>query len=98
MHKRAYNGTVRVDWDGRKAAGNLSKHGIDFVDAVPVLFDEHSVTAVDERAGEHRSVTIGADATGRVLVVVWMWRAGCVRIISARMATPRERRRFEEQR
>lgn len=87
-----------MDWDPRKAAGNLGKHGIDFVDAAPVLFDELAVTTEDEHAGEARSVTIGTDAVGRVLVVVWVWRAEQIRMISARRATPRERRRYQEKR
>jgi len=48
---------------------------------------------VDE---EERWVTMGLDATGRVLVVVYTWRAESVRLISARKATARERRRYEE--
>ena len=45
---------------------------------------------------EERWVTLGLDALGRVLVVVYAWRGESVRVISARKATPRERRRYEE--
>ncbi len=86
-----------ADWDPRKAAGNLRKHGVGFMDAAGVLYDERAVTIPDDSGGEHRWVTIGADAMGRVLVVVYAWRAGRPRIISARRATPRERRQYEEQ-
>lgn len=85
-----------MDWDPRKAAGNVRKHGIDFVDAVPVLFDELAVTTEDEHPTEDRRVTIGVDTIGRVLVVVWAWRGDGIRLISARRATRSERRRYQE--
>ena len=49
----------------------------------------------DEETGEERFVTTGMDALGRVLVAVYTWRAKRLRIISARSATPRERRQYE---
>ena len=45
---------------------------------------------------EERWVTMGLDALGRVLVVVYTWRGESARLISARKATARERRRYEE--
>ena len=79
---------MELEWDQRKANANLRKHGVDFADAGTVLHDDH--------AGEERFVTIGLDALGRVLVVVYTWRAQRVRIISARSATGRERSQYEE--
>jgi len=64
-------------------------------DAATVLHDDHAITVPDERTDEERFVTIGLDALGRVLVVVYTWRAGRARLISARSATPRERRQYE---
>jgi uncharacterized DUF497 family protein len=84
-----------VEWDARKAAANLRKHGIDFTDGATVLHDDYAITILDEAPGEERFVTIGMDALGRVLVVVYAWREAGVRIISARSATQRERRRYE---
>jgi len=45
--------------------------------------------------GEERFVTIGMDALGRILVVVYTWRGERLRLISARKATPRERSEYE---
>jgi uncharacterized DUF497 family protein len=46
--------------------------------------------------GERRFVTIGSDATGQVLVVVYTYRGEMIRFISARKATPGERKAYEE--
>ena len=83
------------EWDGRKAASNLAKHGVDFADAVAVLEDDLAVTVRDDGAGEDRYVTIGMDATGRLLVVVYTLRGERVRIISAREPTSKERKSYE---
>ena len=84
-----------VEWDERKAASNLKKHGIDFADAATVLYDERAQTIRGDEAGEERYVTLGVDALARVLVVVYTWRGDRVRLISARSATLRERQEYE---
>lgn len=86
---------MELEWDQRKAVANLRKHGVDFADAVTVLHDDRAITVPDERSDEERFVTIGTDALGRLLVVVYTWREDRVRIISARSATPRERSQYE---
>jgi len=86
---------VELEWDSRKAAANLSKHGVDFADAATVVYDDQAITIPEERSGEERFVTIGMDALGRILVVVYTWRDERLRLISARKATPRERRQYE---
>jgi uncharacterized protein len=83
-------------WNRDKAASNLRKHGIDFADAVSVFSDDLAITIPDERFDEERFVTIGMDAFGRVLVVVYTWRGNEIRLISARQATRRERNQYEE--
>ena len=88
---------MRVEWDREKARTNLVKHGVSFADAVTALEDERAITVADERAAETRWVTVGMDAEGRVLVVVYAWRGDAMRIISARKATAGERRSYEEQ-
>ena len=86
-----------VEWDPVKALSNARKHGVQFADAFAVLEDERALTMRDPSAHEEeRWVTLGLDALGRVLVVVYAWRGESVRVISARKATPRERRRYEE--
>jgi uncharacterized protein len=87
---------MNLEWDPRKAAANRRKHGIDFADAATVLHDEFAVTVLDDDPGEERFVTIGTDAVGRVLVVVFTWRGHRIRLISARPATVGERRRYRE--
>lgn len=82
------------EWDARKAQANLLKHGIDFADAATVFEDASARTALEAHPREIRFVTMGMDALARVLVVVYTWRGDYVRIISARKATPRERREY----
>jgi uncharacterized DUF497 family protein len=89
---------VIVEWDPAKAAGNLRKHRVDFREAVTALEDPLSTTFRDPEHSleDSRFVTIGESANGRILVVAHADRRAAVRIISARQATPRERRFYEE--
>jgi uncharacterized DUF497 family protein len=90
---------VKLEWDGDKAASNLKTHGIDFADAATVLVDDLAITIRDDSIDEEeRFVTLGMDATARLLVVVYTWRGDTVRLISARSATASERRRHESKR
>jgi uncharacterized DUF497 family protein len=74
-------------WDRRKTAANLKKHGVDIADAATVLHDEQAITVRDDEGDEERYVTIGMDALGNVLVVVYTWRGERPRLISARKAS-----------
>jgi uncharacterized DUF497 family protein len=65
---------MELEWDASKAGANLKKHGVDFADAATVLLDPHAITIQDDRAEEERFITLGIDALGRVLVVVYAWR------------------------
>jgi uncharacterized protein len=96
MYDCAYNRQMAYQWDTDKAATNLRKHGIDFADAVSVFSDDLAITISDERFDEERFITIGMDALGRVLVVVYTLRGKDIRLISARPATRPERRQYEE--
>ena len=92
-----YDVGTRVEWDPEKAASNLSKHGVRFSDAEAVLFDPLALTREDPRArGEQRFVTIGADTSGRIVVIVYSHRGQRIRLISARPATRNERKAYEE--
>ena len=96
MYVCTYADDVDVEWDDEKASSNLAKHGIDFADAVTVLYDDLAITVADDTADdEARFVTLGSDALGRVLVVVYAWRQESIRVISARKATRPERRQYE---
>jgi hypothetical protein len=83
------------EWDKSKAKENKSKHGISFADTFAVFEDPNAVTLEDSRFGEERYVTIGMDAFGRILVVVYTWRGDTIRIISARKAVRYEVRQYE---
>jgi uncharacterized protein len=89
---------VDLEWDPKKAAANLRNHRVDFADAALALHDEFAITVVDDDLGEERFVTVGSDALGRVVVVVFTWRGRRIRLISARRATREERSRYEERR
>ena len=97
MYECAYTWGV-VQWDAEKAAANLRKHGVDFADAETALRDEMAMTVADDDPMEERFVTLGMDALGRLLVVVYEWREDDVRLISARKATRAERRQYEGKR
>ncbi|KPV52751.1 hypothetical protein SE17_13635 [Kouleothrix aurantiaca] len=84
------------EWDQNKAISNLQKHGVRFADAVAVFSDEFALTMADDFADEQRFVTLGADAFGTLLVVVYTWRAeDRIRLISARKANRQERLQYE---
>ena len=87
-----------LEWDPEKAASNYTKHGVDFHEAGSVLDDPLSTTFPDpdHSLDEQRYLTIGSSLSGRILVVAHTDRGEAVRLISARQATPSERR-FDEQ-
>jgi uncharacterized protein len=87
------------EWDNRKAARNLAKHAISFEVAREAFDDPCHIEELDERGdyGEDRFNAIGL-VKGRLLVVTYTLRETRVRIISARMAEPKERRQYHEKR
>ena len=85
------------EWDESKAKENKSKHEISFADTFSVFEDPNAVTLEDFRQGEQRYITIGMDAFGRILVVVYTWREDNIRIISARKAVRYEVRQYENE-
>ncbi|MBM4306196.1 MAG: BrnT family toxin [Deltaproteobacteria bacterium] len=88
---------MKVVWDNKKGAANIRNHGIEFSHAATVLDDPMAITIEDTRHTEQRFITIGSDLLGRVLVVVYSYSGEEeIRLISARKATPRERRIYEQ--
>lgn len=88
---------MNIIWDPRKAKSNLGKHGVRFSDAEVVFFDPNAITEEDSFArGEQRFVSIGLDANGHVIVVVYTYREDDIRLISARKVTRKERLQYEE--
>ena len=88
---------MRFEYDERKNAVNLAKHGIDLADAAWVFADPMRLDAADLRReyGESRRVVVG-EVLGRVWVVVYTLRGEAVRLISARKANEREQRRYQD--
>jgi len=82
-------------WDPNKARANFDKHKVDFADAVTALEDDSAVTIEDDNPDEERYITIGRDALGRILVIVYTYRDEAIRLISARKATARERVQYK---
>lgn len=84
--------------DDAKAASNLKKHGVSFTKAMTVFADPLSLTAFDPRhsSDEDRFLSMGTSASGRLLVVAHADRGDVIRIISARPATRRERKDYED--
>ncbi len=92
---------VGFEWDEENKAGiNFRKHGVRMPEAIPVLSDPYAITVADDESdpGEQRFITVGMGALGRLLVVVYTWRAEKIRIISARLAEPNEREEYEVER
>lgn len=88
---------MRFQWDAEKAQSNLKKHGITFEEALTVFYDPLAATFDDPDHSQHerRLVTVGYSARGRLLLVCHTERARSVRLVSARPATKRERKRHE---
>lgn len=63
---------VSLEFDPKKAAANLRKHGVSFAESEPVFYDPRALTREDpDTTGELRYLTVGMDALGRILMVCW---------------------------
>ena len=86
------------EWDDKKADLNLRKHGISFEEASTVFGDELSITIEDplHSQNENRYILIGQSIHSKTLVVVHLEKTNSIRIISARKATKKEKKFYEE--
>ncbi len=86
------------EWDETKAESNERKHGVNFREAMTVFADPLSITGDDpgHNDDEDRFLTMGMSVSGRLLVLSHTDRGDVVRIISARKATRRERKDYED--
>jgi len=86
------------EWDARKAARNLKKHGVSFAEAMSVFADPQGTifNDPDHSADERREIIVGHSTRPRLLVVGFAERSGRVRIITARRASRAETTRHEE--
>ncbi len=93
--RKAY---VRFEWNIRKAAANLRKHGVSFDEAASVFLDPLSATGDDPEHSidEKRFVTFGISSSGCLLVVGHVHLDDVIRIITARLAGRAERKLYEE--
>ena len=83
------------EWDKNKSIVNNNKHGVSFSDTFGVFEDPCALTVDQIIKNEERHITIGMDAFGRLLVVVYTWRGDVIRIISARKANKTEVKQYE---
>ena len=89
---------MTFEWDSIKAKSNLWKHRVSFEEASTALLDPLSKTDLDpdHSIEEHRFITFGISARQRLLVVSYTEVDGVIRLISARLASRREREIYEE--
>jgi uncharacterized DUF497 family protein len=87
---------MRFEWDPEKARRNCAKHAVSFGEAATAFGDSLSITRFDPDHSEQedRFLLLGATYSGRLVVVSHTDRGGSIRIISARMASRRERRTY----
>ncbi len=89
---------MKFHWDPQKAALNVRRHGVSFEEAASVFGDPLAATVPDpaHSTDERRFITMGVTLAQRLLVVVHTDRADPTRIISARVATRGEEKKYEE--
>lgn len=93
------NGALEFEWDSRKAANNLRKHGVSFDEAVSVFSDVLATVYEDpdHSIRERRYLTIGTSDRGRLLHISYADRDGRIRIINARRVTKTEKDLYEKE-
>jgi uncharacterized protein len=88
---------LHFQWDSRKAASNIKKHGVSFDEACTIFADPLSVTISDPALSdaEDRYLDLGLSHRGRLVVVSYVERGDSIRIISARRASSLEKKQYE---
>jgi len=89
---------MEFEWDESKATANLTKHGVSFEEAKTVFDNLLAVIFNDEAhsVGERREIIIGHSRNNRLLLISFTERSNVIRIISARLATRKEREDYEQ--
>jgi len=89
---------IQFDWDPKKAAENVKKHGVTFEEARTVFFDERAklIDDPDHSEDEDRFVLLGVSNTLKVILVCHCYRqeGNVIRIISARKASRHETKQY----
>ena len=90
--------SLQFEWNDKKAISNKRKHGISFEEATTAFGDELSITIDDplHSEDEDRLILIGQSKTLKILVVIHIEKREDIRIISARKATKKEQKIYEE--
>jgi uncharacterized protein len=86
------------EWDVNKADNNFKKHGVTFEEAQTLFSDPLAKIFDDEchsSSDEYREIIIGHSHQNRLLLVSFTERPLTIRIISARLTTPKEREDYE---
>lgn len=89
---------MEFEWDVNKAASNEIKHDVSFEEAKTIFSNPLAVIFVDEEHSdeEKREIIVGHSNNNRLILVIFTERSNKIRIISARKATPNERKDYEE--
>jgi uncharacterized DUF497 family protein len=88
---------IKFEWNAAKAHSNFRKHGVSFEEAQSVFFDENAIQFFDSDSSseEERFLMLGISESNKILLVCHCEReADVIRIISARKATPKERKYY----
>lgn len=88
---------MEFEWDPEKEKVNHDKHGVNFTEAVTAFGDalELTIADPDHSEAEFRFISIGMSSASRLLVVAYTERGERIRIITARLASARERKQYE---
>ncbi|MDD8016872.1 MAG: BrnT family toxin [Bacteroidota bacterium] len=86
------------EWDANKAETNFRKHGVSFEEVATVFYDTSALEMVDKKhsRSESRWIILGHSVANRLLVAIFTVREENIRIISARSASKKERKSYEE--
>lgn len=89
---------MEFEWHETKAKNNAKKHGVTFEEALTCFYDPHQVAFYDPEHSEDedREIMIARSEKGRLLLVCYTIRDEVIRLISARLATKREVKTYEE--
>jgi uncharacterized DUF497 family protein len=91
-------GDMPFEWDPAKDRSNKTKHGLSFRDASELFSSDADCLEIYDEAhsvDEDRFIAVGPVRQGVIVVVFTERQEDVIRILSARMATPKERDRYE---
>ena len=89
---------IKFDWDPDKNKKNRQKHKIWFEEAIQVFDDPRAQMFFDKEHSDHedRFILLGSSFSNVLVVIYCERKQSTVRIISARKATKKEIKKYEE--